>query len=289
MRQKTIRMEQNHLSINVGGRLMDLQRPRVMGILNVTPDSFFASSRTQTEAEIAQRALEIAEEGGDIIDVGAYSTRPGATDISEEEELRRLQFALQIVRRELPKAVISVDTFRASVAKICVEEEGAHIINDISGGEIDHEMFRTVARLGVPYILTHINGTPQTMQNVQCKEDVLHELFLYFARKLMILRQLGAKDVILDPGFGFGKTLEQNYQIMSHLQDFHEFGIPLLVGVSRKSMVYKLLDATPEEALTGTTALHAVALSKNCHFLRVHDVKAARETVEIHLALQRNK
>ena len=268
-------------TINTGGRLLDLQTPVVMGILNATPDSFYADSRTQTEAEIAARVHQIVDEGAGIIDVGAYSSRPGADDVPAEEEARRLRHALDIVRREAPDAIISVDTFRADVAKMCIEEGGAHIINDISGGTLDKNMFRTVARLRVPYILMHIQGEPHTMQQAPHYDNLEQEVFLFLSQRVDQLRQLGVADIILDPGFGFGKTLAHNYELMNRLEDFREFDLPLLVGISRKSMIYKLLGTTPAEALGGTIALNTIALMKGAHILRVHDVRAAVETVRI--------
>ena len=266
---------------NAGGRLLDLQTPVVMGILNATPDSFYAGSRTQTEAEIAARVHQIVDEGAGIIDVGAYSSRPGADDVPAEEEMLRLRHALDIVRREAPDAIISVDTFRADVAKMCIEEGGAHIINDISGGTLDKNMFRTVARLRVPYILMHIQGEPHTMQQAPHYDNLEQEVFLFLSQRVDQLRQLGVADIILDPGFGFGKTLAHNYELMNRLEDFREFDLPLLVGISRKSMIYKLLGTTPAEALGGTIALNTIALMKGAHILRVHDVRAAVETVRI--------
>ncbi len=271
----------NNKSINVNGRLLDLSHPQVMGILNVTPDSFFAGSRQQTAGEIAARAQQILDEGASIIDIGAYSSRPGADAVSPREEMERLRFGLEIVRREHPDAVISVDTFRADVARMCVEEYGASIINDISAGEMDAEMFPTVVRLGIPYIMMHMQGTPQDMQQQPHYDDLLREVFLYFSRKVQQLRDLGAKDLILDPGFGFGKTLEHNYQLMNHLEEFRLFELPLLVGISRNSMIYRLLDCSPEDALNGTTALNTVALMKGANILRVHDVRSAVETVKL--------
>lgn len=260
---------------------MDLSEPQVMGILNVTPDSFYAGSRQQTDAEIARRARRIIEEGASIIDIGAYSSRPDASDVSAEEEVRRLRKGLAIVRKECPDAVVSVDTFRAEAAKMCVEEYGAAIINDISAGEMDAGMFPTVARLGVPYIMMHMQGTPQDMQLRPRYDNLLKEVFYYFSEKVQRLRDRGVKDIILDPGFGFGKTLEHNYTLMNHLEEFSLFGLPVLVGVSRKSMIYKLLGGMPEDALNGTTALNALALLKGANILRVHDVKPAVETVKI--------
>ena len=253
--------------LNIKGQLMDLSSPRVMGILNATPDSFFAGSRKQTEQEIVGRVMEIAEQGADIIDVGACSTRPGAVVASQEEEMQRLREALKIVRREQPDMPLSVDTFRADVARMAVEEYGADIINDVSEGE-DKAMFRMVARLGVPYVLTSV-------------QPDLRSTLLTFAAKVQQLRDYGQKDIILDPGFGFGKTLEQNYRLMSQLEKLQVMELPLLVGISRKSMIWKYLEVTPVEALNGTTALNTIALMKGAAILRVHDVKEAVECCKI--------
>lgn len=266
-------------TINVRGRLLDLSQPMVMGILNATPDSFYSGSRKQTEAEIADRANQIIAEGGRIIDVGAFSTRPGGADeVSLEEETERLKRALEIVRREQPDAIVSVDTYRPLVARRCVEKFGADIINDVSEGGItgivgkeiheEGDMFETVAQLGVPYILMSVQPTlAKMMQN--------------FAAEVQRLRDLGAKDIILDPGYGFGKTLEQNYEIMSEAERLLALELPVLVGVSRKSMIYKLISGDPTTALNGTTVLHTVSLQKGASILRVHDVKEAFETIRI--------
>ena len=278
---------QTTYTINVNGTLMDLSTPRVMGIVNVTPDSFFAGSRTQTEADIARRVEQLLTEGADILDLGGYSSRPGAADVSPAEECERLRLGLSVIRRVCPDAVVSVDTFRADVARMCVEEYGAAIINDISGGELDAEMFPTVARLGIPYILMHMQGTPQTMQDKPRYDDLLRDVFLYFARKVQQLRDLGQKDIILDPGFGFGKTLEDNYTLLAHLEEFASvFQLPVLVGVSRKSMITKLLGITPAEALNGTTVLNTLCLTKGAAILRVHDVRPAVEAVRLVQAMQ---
>lgn len=273
--------------INVGGRLMDLSTPCVMGILNLTPDSFYADSRMQTDDEIARRARQIVDEGGAIIDVGAYSSRPGAADVSPREEMDRLRRGLEIVRRTVPDAVISVDTFRADVARMCVEEYGVDIINDIAAGEMDADMFSTVARLNVPYIMMHMQGTPQNMQHEPHYDNLLREVFLYFARKVQQLRDLGQKDIILDPGFGFGKTLEDNYALLAHMDELSSvFGLPVLAGVSRKSMITKVLGVTPAEALNGTTVLNTLCLTKGAAILRVHDVRPAVEAVRLVQAMQ---
>jgi dihydropteroate synthase len=265
--------------MNLRGKLVDLQRPWVMGILNVTPDSFYADSRTpMAEPErIAQRVRQMLAEGADIIDVGAYSSRPGADDISPMEEMRRLEVALTAVREVFPEVYVSVDTFRSEVAHQCVEHFGVDMINDISGGVLDRAMPKVVARLGVPYIIMHMKGNPETMQTSPEYQDVLAEVLEFLARQQQRFFDAGGKDVIIDPGFGFGKTLLHNYRLMDRLQDFHELHAPLLVGVSRKSMIYKLLETTPQEALNGTTVLHTIAMMKGAHILRVHDVQAAVE------------
>jgi len=267
--------------INVKGTLMDVSVPQIMGILNVTPDSFYAGSRKQTVQEITERAGQIIEEGASIIDIGAYSSRPNAENIPAEEEMRRLRIGLEILNKEYPNATISVDTFRADVAAMCVEEFGVAIINDIAAGELDTRMFDTVARLNVPYIMMHIQGTPQTMQANPHYDNLMKEIFLYFAAKIEQLHEKGVKDIILDPGFGFGKTLAHNYELLNHLQEFRIFEMPLLVGVSRKSMIYKLSGGTPSEALNGTSVLNTICLLKGANILRVHDVKEAVETVKI--------
>lgn len=267
--------------INVNGSLLDLSTPCVMGILNITPDSFYSGSRMQTEAEIAGRVTQIIAEGARIIDVGAYSSRPNAENVSAKEEMERLRSGLEILFKVQPDAIVSVDTFRADVARMCVEEYGVAIINDIAAGEMDEDMFRTVARLNVPYIMMHMQGTPQNMQQHPHYDNLLKDIFQYFARKVQQLRDLGVKDMILDPGFGFGKTLEHNYELLSHLEEFRIFELPLLVGVSRKSMIYRLLGTTPQEALNGTTVLDTICLLKGANILRVHDVREAVETVKI--------
>jgi len=268
-------------TINIRGQLLDLSKPCVMGILNVTPDSFYSASRKQTDDDIARRADEIIEQGGTIIDLGAYSSRPGADDVTPEAEMERLAGALRIIRNRHPQAIISIDTFRAAVAERCVEEFGADIINDISGGELDSEMFNTVARLRVPYILMHMKGTPQTMQQAPHYDDVTSEVLQYFGRKVYQLHELGVNDIILDPGYGFAKTLEQNYELFHNQSALLELGLPLLVGISRKSMIYRLLGTTPEEALNGTTVLHTLALTQGASILRAHDVKEAMEAIRI--------
>jgi dihydropteroate synthase len=268
-------------TLNVRGRLLDLSEPQVMGILNVTPDSFYAKSRTETEEAVRMRVRQIVNEGGSMIDVGAYSSRPGADDVSAEEEMARLKRGMKIIREEAPEMPVSVDTFRADVAKMCIEELGADIINDISGGELDEKMFQTVAKLGVPYILMHMKGTPQTMQEAPRYDDLMKEVMLYFAEKIQQLRNLGQKDIILDPGYGFAKTLDHNFELLAHQEMLNIFELPLLVGVSRKSMIYNLLECTPDEALNGTAILNTIALTKGANILRVHDVKEAVEVVKL--------
>ena len=268
-------------TINVGGKLLDLGEPQVMGILNVTPDSFYGKSRKQSDEEIAARVRSVLQEGGSMIDIGAYSTRPGAADVPVETEMSRLRHGLGILRREAPDAIVSVDTFRADAARMCVEEYGVQIVNDISGGELDDRMCDTVARLGVPYILMHIKGNPQNMQDNPQYDDLMCEMLVYFGSKVQRLHEMGVKDIILDPGFGFAKTLDHNYELMNRMEDLKVLGLPLLVGVSRKSMIYRLLGTSPDEALNGTTALHAMSLLKGASILRVHDVREAVETVEI--------
>ena len=253
-------------TINVHGQLMELSQPQVMGILNVTPDSFFAGSRKQTEQEIAERTNQIVAEGATIIDIGGCSTRPGSEPVSEAEEMQRLRLALAVVRRAQPHAVISVDTFRPNVARMTVEEFGADIINDVSEGSV--EMYRMIARIRVPYILMSVQPT-------------LRDMLLAFAREVQQLRDLGVKDIILDPGFGFGKTVAQNYQVMNELERLQVMELPLLVGISRKSMIFKLLELTPHESLNGTSVLNTIALMKGASILRVHDVKEAVECVRI--------
>lgn len=269
------------ITLNLRGRLLELREPLIMGILNVTPDSFFSESRTPDEEHIAQRVKQMMNDGADMIDIGGYSSRPGANDVSTEEEMNRLRRGLRIIRKLYPDVPVSVDTFRADVARMCIEEEGADIINDISGGMMDRQMFRTVAQLHVPYIMMHMQGTPDSMQLAPHYENLRQEVMLYFAERIDRLCQMGVKDIIVDPGFGFGKTMEHNYELMAHLEDFHVFGLPLLVGISRKSMIYKLLGGTPQTSLNGTTVLNTIALTKGAHILRVHDVKEAAEAKRI--------
>lgn len=276
-------MKKKTYTINVRGRLVDLSHPQVMGILNVTPDSFYQGSRKQTEAEIAQRTNQIIEEGGKMIDVGAFSTRPGAFEVTEEEEMDRLCRALAIVRREQPEAIVSVDTYRPAVARRCIEEWGADIINDVSEGGItgivntpiheEQSMFQTVAQLQVPYILMSVKSN-------------LRDMLISFAGEVQELYALGAKDIILDPGFGFGKTLDDNYVLYKKMEDLQVLDLPILVGISRKSMIYKFLGGDPTTSLNGTTVLNTLALQKGATILRVHDVKEAVEACKIYEKMQ---
>jgi dihydropteroate synthase len=267
-------------SLNIRGKLCRFERPTVMGILNATPDSFYAGSRAQTDDEIASRASQLAAEGAEFIDVGAYSTRPGATEVSPDEEAARLLHAIPIVRQVAPQAIISVDTFRADVARKAVEA-GADIINDVAGGNLDDAMFDTVAALGVPYILMHMRGTPADMQQYTDYTDLTRDVLAELGERLQRLALMGVNDIIIDPGFGFSKTLDQNYELLHNLELFQLFHRPVLVGVSRKSMATKLLGITTDQALNATTVINTISLQKGAAILRVHDVKAAREAVEI--------
>lgn len=268
------------VTLNAGGKLIDLSTPKVMGIINLTPDSFYAGSRKQDMGAILQQAQKMLKEGATFLDLGAYSSRPGAADISVQEEMERLLPAVEAIVKDNPDAILSIDTFRAAVATAAVKA-GAHIINDISGGELDTDMFATVANLQVPYILMHMKGTPQNMNQMANYENVFNEVFDYFTYKYHQLKQLGVKDVILDPGFGFAKKTEHSYALMHRLQDFKVLQLPLLAGVSRKNMIYKTLGITADEALNGTTALNTIALTKGANILRVHDVKEAVEAAKI--------
>ncbi|HCB88026.1 MAG TPA: dihydropteroate synthase [Porphyromonadaceae bacterium] len=268
-------------SININGELLDFSTPLVMGILNVTPDSFYSGSRKQSEEEIVGRVCQILEEGGKIVDIGGQSTTPTSTLIPAKEELKRLEPTLRLVRKEFPNTILSIDTFYSEVAGPAVEKYGVNIINDISGGQIDDNMFETVARLNVPYILMHMRGTPQTMQQHTHYDNFIQDILYYFSEKISKLNLLGVNDIIIDPGFGFSKTTDQNYQLMAYLKYFNIFDVPILVGISRKSMIYKLLECTPQESLNGTSALNTFALLSGANILRVHDVKEAVECVKI--------
>ena len=261
--------------------------PLIMGILNVTEDSFYDGGRYTDDARILQRAEEILTEGGDIIDIGAMSTKPNAKELPEEEELTKIVYTVQLLRERFPDAVLSIDTYRATVAKAAIES-GANIINDISGGTFDPDMIPTVGKLQVPYVLMHTPAKPAVMQQYTDYKDILGEMLQFFGRQIAQLHEHAVHDIILDPGFGFGKTLEQNYFLMQNLEVFHELGFPLLVGISRKSMIYKLLYTTPDHALNGTTVLNTVALMKGADILRVHDVREAVETRKIVQTMRHN-
>lgn len=271
-----------HLSktINIGGRLVSLEHPQVMGILNVTPDSFYSDSRCPDSETIRTRVRQIRDEGASMIDIGGYSSRPGAEDVPPDEEIRRLMPAIAITLEEWPDTIISIDTFRAKVAQEAIQA-GAHIINDISGGEMDPDMFNTIAKLHVPYILMHMQGTPRNMQDNPQYQDVMCDVFRSLGQRVEKLHGMGVADIIIDPGFGFGKTIEQNYRILHRLQEFQILECPILVGISRKSMIYKPLGCTPQQALNGTTILNTIALMHGAAILRVHDVKEAVETVRL--------
>lgn len=271
----------NHLSINIKGSLRHFHKPWVMGILNVTPDSFFADSRTIETDDIRRRVDDLISQGADIIDIGGYSSRPGAPEVSTDEEYSRLARGLEAIRKYHPDTLISVDTFRADVARRCVSDWEADIINDISGGNLDAEMWPTVAELQVPYILMHMRGTPSSMQSLCDYNDVTADVIRDLAFKIDAMHQLGIADIIVDPGFGFAKDINQNYQLMAELDQFKQLNAPLLVGISRKSMIYRPLDITPQTAINGTTVLNTFALLHGANILRVHDVKEAVEAVKI--------
>ena len=265
----------------VNGRLYDLDSTLVMGILNITPDSFYDGGKYLEEDAVLKRVEEMVGEGVDIIDTGAFSSRPGAKPVPEEEEWSRLKKGLRLIRENFPDVPVSVDTFRSAIAARAVDEYGVGMVNDISGGDMDPDMFETVGRLHVPYVMMHMQGTPLNMQENPHYKHVVKDILYIFSKKIERLKELGVNDIILDPGFGFGKTLEHNYQVLKGLKVFRETGLPLLIGVSRKSMIWKLLKTTPEQALTGTVVLHTLALLEGVDILRVHDVREAREVIEI--------
>jgi dihydropteroate synthase len=267
--------------INVGGKLLDLEIPKVMGVINITPDSFYQGSRYNTHEDIVKAAVRMMDEGAAILDIGGYSSRPGATDISKNEEDKRIVRALKLIRKELPEAIISIDTFRADIARKAVIECGAHMINDISGGDADSEMFSVVEKLNVPYIMMHMKGEPRTMQNNPVYDDIVADILKWFSERIFRLQASGVKDIIIDPGFGFGKTIAHNFELMRRLGDFRIAGLPVLIGVSRKSMIWKTLKITADEALNGTTALNTIALVNGADILRVHDVKEAVQTIQL--------
>ncbi len=270
-----------NLSLNLSGTIMNLSTPRVMGIINATPDSFYDGSRVPEPGQAVEKAREMIDQGADILDVGAVSSRPGSEEISEKEELERLSPVLEAVRNAFPEIPVSVDTWRSGVARSVRESFGIHMINDISAGSLDPDMFTTMAQLGIPYIMMHMQGTPPTMQEEPTYKNVVDELLQFFAERVYKLRKLGLNDIIIDPGFGFGKTLEQNYKLLGEFDSFRMLELPLMAGISRKSMIYKLLESEPEHALNGTTAAHMAVLLKGANLLRVHDVAAAKETVKI--------
>jgi len=267
-------------SLNVKGRLIDLSKPKVMGILNITPDSFYSSSRTKSVSEALSQAEKFLQEGATFIDIGGYSSRPGATDISADEELHRLMPVVEAISKMLPEAIISIDTFRAKVAEETIYA-GAHVVNDISAGDMDAKMFETVARLQVPYIIMHMQGTPQNMQQNPTYQNVTLEVVDYLAKKIAKLRSMKIHDVIIDPGFGFGKTIAHNYQLLNEMEAFKIFKLPILAGFSRKGMIHKVLGIAAAEALNGTSVLNTIALQKGAGILRVHDVKEAVECVKL--------
>lgn len=267
--------------INTGGKLLDIEIPKVMGILNITPDSFYTGSRYNTDDEILRAAIKMIEDGADILDVGGYSSRPGAKDISKEEESNRVLKAIKLINRELPEAIISVDTFRADIAREAVVECGARMINDISGGDADSKMFLIVENLNVPYIIMHMKGNPRTMQENPVYEDVVADILKWFGERIFKLKSAGVKDIIIDPGFGFGKTIDHNFELLRRLGDFSITGLPVLVGISRKGMIWKTLNISADEALNGTTAINAIALFNGADILRVHDVKEAVQTIQL--------
>jgi dihydropteroate synthase len=275
--------------MKLNNKHIDLSSPRVMTIVNVTPDSFYDGSRTFTEEEIERHVERAIEQGTDMLDVGGYSSRPNADEVSVEEEIARVGRAMRVIRRVCPEMVVSIDTFRAEVVRRTVAEWGDCIVNDISAGELDPQMITTVAELGLPYVAMHMRGTPATMQSMTDYDDIVEEVHQYFAQRLDTLRKAGIEDVVIDPGFGFAKTLEQNYQLMNELGRLSDLGAPILVGISRKSMIYNLLGCTPAEALNGTTALHLEALRQGAKILRVHDTREAIEVVKIYNQLNKNR
>ncbi len=274
--------------INAGGKLLDLSVPKVMGVINITPDSFYKGSRAQGEKEIIRTAVKMFEDGADILDIGGYSSRPQAEDISPEEEKNRILDPIRLINRELPQAIISIDTFRSEIAREAVLSCGAHIINDISAGEADEKMLGLVEEINIPYIMMHMRGNPRTMQENPVYEDVVADILKWISHKIVRLQAAGVKDLIFDPGFGFGKTLKHNFEMLRRLYDFSVTGLPILVGVSRKTMIWKTLSVSPGEALNGTTVLNTIALMNGADILRVHDVKEAVQAVKLFLELKNN-
>lgn len=276
------------MTINCNGKLLDLTTPKVMGILNITPDSFYDGGKYNNPASIVQQVERMLKEGASLIDIGAYSSKPGAKDVSEDEELHRILPIVNLILNEFPHAVLSIDTFRSRVAKKCLQV-GAAMVNDISGGYLDHKMMATVAEFQVPFIAMHMRGTPQTMKSMTTYDDMLKEVLFYFSEIIEKTRDLKINDLVLDPGFGFAKTMEQNYRLLQHLDLFKNLKRPILAGVSRKSMIYKILRCTPEKALNGTTALHMAALERGANILRAHDVQEAMECIRLFQALESAK
>ncbi len=268
------------MTINCKGNLIDLSTPKVMGILNITPNSFYDGGKFIEENDILLQAKKLISEGATFIDIGAYSSKPKAEYVSEEKELKRIVPVVSLIQKHFPKTLISIDTFRSEVARVCIEN-GASIINDISAGSVDEKMMETVAKYNVPYIMMHKRGTPETMHTMTHYDNIVKELLLFFSEKVSVARSFGINDLIIDPGFGFAKTLDQNYELLEKLELFNVLELPLLVGVSRKSMIYNLFKYTPEEALNGTTVLNTIALTKGAKILRVHDVKEAVECVTL--------
>lgn len=268
------------MTINCNGKLIDLSSPKVMGILNFTPDSFFDGGKYKTDVEILSHTEKMLSEGADFIDVGTYSSRPNATFVSEEEEINRMKSVMKVLSREFPNAIYSIDTFRSEVAKVALDNGGA-IINDISAGNLDPEMMDVVAQHQAPYIMMHTRGTPQTMQTLTNYDNLIHEILFYFSKKIAEARSKGINDLIIDVGFGFAKTIEQNFELMSKLELFRELGLPNLVGISRKAMIYKTLNINQKESLSGTITLNTIALLKGANILRVHDVKEARQSIKL--------
>lgn len=268
------------MTINLNGKLMDLSSPKIMGILNITPDSFYDGGKFNSDKKVLSQVEKMIKDGADLIDVGGYSSRPGASPVKLEQEIKRVVPVIELIKNKFSDTIISVDTFRSEVAKKAVGS-GASIVNDISAGELDSNMFKCVAQLNVPYILMHMKGNPQNMQDKPTYKNVVNEVVKNLSEKIFLAREAGITDVIIDPGFGFGKTLEHNFEILNNLPFFKELDCPILVGVSRKSMVYKLLDTQPENALNGTTCLHTVSVLSGANILRVHDVKEAKEVVEL--------
>lgn len=266
--------------INCKGELIDLSTPKVMGIINITPDSFYSGSRASSDKEILENAEKMLNEGADFLDLGAYSSRPGADHISTEEELQRMLPAVELIGKNFPEAILSIDTFRARIARESIDA-GAAMINDISAGKLDEKMLETVAKLQVPYIMMHMKGTPQTMKELNQYDDLLKEVLIYFSKRIKAARDLGMNDIIIDPGFGFAKNIEQNYELFSKLEILREIELPILIGISRKSMIWKKLGISADEALNGTSVLNTLALNKGANILRVHDVKEAVECIKI--------